>query len=517
VPIRKAIEKLIDGTVRIPGFQRPFVWEPHRAALLMDSIYKQYPFGSILLWRTRNQLKTERKLGVFQLPPPDQDYPIDYVLDGQQRLTAIFSTFQTSLEPVDTDAASWLPIYYDFAAEEDAQESRFAALNPDEADETQYFPLRVLLDPVAYSRATADLSEERKADIAIVHQRFVETLIPVETFATEDRATVAIVFERVNRMGIELDIFQLLTAWTWSDEFDLQEQFAALADEFSDFGFGAVGDDPDLMLRCTAAVLKGDPAPSALVQLNGAEVRSEFEVVADAIRKAIDFVQANFHAHNLQLLPYTAILIPLAAFFSADAGTVVTNDQRRLLVRWFWRTCFTQRYSGNPQRNIRRDIEEAVKLRKGEASLLGDIPVNVDEGFFLANRFNIRTVATRTFVLLLAQHQPLSFISGQPIKLDKVLAKPNRTEFHHCYPKAKLKMLATEAVNVLANFAIISSADNKKISAKLPSKYRELLPENADAIMEHAAIPGVLFDDDYGAFILERANLLLAWLDEITG
>jgi uncharacterized protein with ParB-like and HNH nuclease domain len=47
--VRKSIEKLLDGTVRIPGFQRPFVWEPSRAALLMDSLYKGYPIGSLLL------------------------------------------------------------------------------------------------------------------------------------------------------------------------------------------------------------------------------------------------------------------------------------------------------------------------------------------------------------------------------------------------------------------------------------------------------------------------------------
>jgi hypothetical protein len=102
--IRKSIDKLLDGTIRIPGFQRPYVWDPSRAALLMDSLYKGYPIGSLLLWRTKSRLKTERKLGVFELPPPDEDYPVDYVLDGQQRLTSIFSTFQTTLTPAASDA-----------------------------------------------------------------------------------------------------------------------------------------------------------------------------------------------------------------------------------------------------------------------------------------------------------------------------------------------------------------------------------------------------------------------------
>jgi len=80
----------------------------------MDSLYKRYPFGSLLLWRTRNELRTERNLGPYALPRQDPDYPIDYVLDGQQRLTSVFGVFQTALE--EQWAEGWLPIYFDHQA-----------------------------------------------------------------------------------------------------------------------------------------------------------------------------------------------------------------------------------------------------------------------------------------------------------------------------------------------------------------------------------------------------------------
>ena len=506
--VRKSIEKLLDGTVRIPGFQRPFVWEPSRAALLMDSLYKGYPIGSLLLWRTKSRLKTERELGVFELPPPDDDYPVDYVLDGQQRLTSIFSTFQTTLEPDVSDADVWLPLYYDFSAKEDAQDSQFVALNDAEFDPEAHFPLSVFLDPVAFSKATSALSEERHEEIVLVQQKFLEAMIPVQTFESEDRASVAIVFERVNRMGIELDIFQLLTAWTWSDEFDLQAKFTELGEEFADFGFEAVGSDPGLMLRCAAAVLKREPTPAALVELNGADVRDAFELIANSIRLAIDFFRTNFRIHHVGLLPYSSMLIPLAAYFSVRPTDPLTNTERTVLSRWFWRSCFSHRYSGNPQRNIRRDIEHAVRLRSGEDHALDDIAVYADPDFFLDHRFNIGTVATKTFVLSLGQLLPRSFLSGQPIKVDKVLAEPNRSEYHHCFPKANLKELPSSEVNALANFAIISRSENLKIRAKLPSEYRQLMPDDAIEILERALIPEVLFEDDYGKFLAERAILL---------
>ncbi len=65
----------------------------------MDSIYKRFPFGSLLFWRTREVLKYDRTLGPFKLPAPKADYPIDYVLDGQQRVTSIYGVFQSDVPP----------------------------------------------------------------------------------------------------------------------------------------------------------------------------------------------------------------------------------------------------------------------------------------------------------------------------------------------------------------------------------------------------------------------------------
>jgi hypothetical protein len=92
-------------------------------------IYKGYPFGTAILWRTREQLKSDRHLGPFPLPDCDPDYPLDYVLDGQQRITSIFGVFQTDVAPIGDD--SWTKIYFDLQAADDVQETQFFALADD--------------------------------------------------------------------------------------------------------------------------------------------------------------------------------------------------------------------------------------------------------------------------------------------------------------------------------------------------------------------------------------------------
>lgn len=115
--IRNLIDRVERGEIRIPAFQRGFVWDAERISFLMDSIHKGYPFGSVILWQTRERLKTERQLGPFQLPDPEDNFPINYVLDGQQRLTSIFGTFQTDLTPEGSER--WPTVYFDFAADVD--------------------------------------------------------------------------------------------------------------------------------------------------------------------------------------------------------------------------------------------------------------------------------------------------------------------------------------------------------------------------------------------------------------
>lgn len=511
--INTLIERVLSGQIRIPGFQRGYVWDPQRVALLMDTIFKGYPYGTVLMWRSSERLLTEKALGGFVLPEPTKGYPLDYVLDGQQRITSIFRTFQTSVPTPEEDPEVWLPIYYDFEAVADAQESQFLALPEADVDPTRHFPLRSFFDPVVFADRYSALVDDRKREIAQVQDKFKGTLIPVQTFETDDRTRVAIVFERVNRMGIELNIFQLLTAWTWSEEFDLQQKFVELGEELEAFGFHGVGSDSELMMRCCAAILKGDPSPTALIDINGADMRSEFERIRTALKLAIDFLRINLNIINIKFLPYSALLIPLAAYFAHNQNKSVSDGDRQILLRWFWRAAMGHRYSGNPLRNVRTDVEEAAKLRRGEASALGSTGVTISTDYYLSRKFNLSTVATRAFVLQLAQHNPRSFLSGSLIELDAVLSEPNRSEFHHCYPRAYLTggiEPSADRISDLVNYAFLTRAENREISDSAPSAYREKMPADSVPILESQLLPEEMFDDDWQKFREQRAELLVA-------
>ena len=510
----QCIDRVSAGQLRVPAFQRGFVWDTERVAYLMGSIYKDYPFGSLILWRTKTQLRSERALGPFELPAREPGYPIDYVLDGQQRLTSIFGVFQTDIPPIPAIDVGWTKVYYDFEAEKDMQESQFEVLRSEEADPERHFPISTFFDPVAYRVATRHLNENRIREIDRVQATFKEAIIPSQIIETDDRGKVAIVFERVNRLGVELDTFQLLSAWTWSEEFDLQEQIRNLADELSPFGFGDIGEDTNLLLRCCSAVVSEDVTAPGLLSLNGAEVRERFDEIANGLRGAIDFLRSNMRVEKLANLPYPAMLVPLTVFFAVKDGqeVKVTDSVREELCTWFWRSCFSRRFSSDVLRKLKRDLTEARKLRITGNPALAEIDATVDRDLFLENQFTIGTVNTRTFLLLLAQLGPRSFVSGMPANLCEVLKNYNRTEFHHLYPRAYLSQLniPREDINCLANFAFVSAADNKILGGVAPSDYKVRMDHAHLAdVLASAAVPMSLFNDNYGAFVDDRSALLV--------
>lgn len=85
---------ILKGAIKIPQFQREFVWERARSAKLLDSILKGYPLGTFILWKTKERLRAVRNIGNVSLPPPPEDDYVFQVLDGQQRITSLFAALE---------------------------------------------------------------------------------------------------------------------------------------------------------------------------------------------------------------------------------------------------------------------------------------------------------------------------------------------------------------------------------------------------------------------------------------
>ncbi|MGH9427945.1 MAG: DUF262 domain-containing protein, partial [Terriglobia bacterium] len=210
--IEQLAQRVLIGDIVLPEFQRPFVWKRKQILELLDSIYRNYPIGSALLWESHQELASKRSIADLVVGARSTSYPVNYLLDGQQRLSTICGVLHW--QPGDPKSV-WNVVF-------DLRSERFIHL--DNADElpAHQIPLRRLKDPADYFRKLSAIDDDQiKATADLLFNRFKDYQLPLVTLGDMSINDVAPVFERINSTGTRLTIYDLMRAATWSPNFDL--------------------------------------------------------------------------------------------------------------------------------------------------------------------------------------------------------------------------------------------------------------------------------------------------------
>ena len=501
IKIDRLVDRIRDGDIKIPAFQRGFVWDQEQIIELLDSINRNYPVGSILLWSSPEHLKASRNVGGLKIPDREPEYPVNYVLDGQQRLSSIFAVLcpRDGLERAD-DGYCDEPSVFDIAFRFD--DEMFIPLSESEAGR-ESINLAALFDIDSFYTAVESLSPERRRAAKGLQSRFNNYEIPVVTISRRQKDEVGVIFERINSTGTKLTALDLLVAWTWSEEFHLKDAIDDLRATLDVKGFGDV--PPRIILQCLSAVLDEDTKTKTILALKPDRVRTEFGVAAEAIAAAIDFLSTEFKVQSLDLLPHLQQIVPLAYFFCKV--TAPTQDQASALRKWFWKTSFSRRYSAQTDDKMNADIGFMKSLVGGDSSgIIGYSPDHSRE-LLMKLRFTRSHPYTRALLLLLAQKSPLDLTNGVRIDLGQALSSFNQKEYHHVFPRAFLKQrgVSTDKVNSLCNFCFLPSGSNKRILQRKPSDYIFTLVPAVDRkpILESNLLPlrmEIYQADDYESF-----------------
>lgn len=504
--IQSLLSEVENGNIKIPVFQRGFVWSDEAIISLLDSIYRGYPVGSILLWSSKHKLNSTRDVGGFILPDTPEDYPVKYVLDGQQRLTTLYSVFHSADLAIDPELASRFDISF-------VPESEHF-LPTSNADPEKSINMRDLLDAPRLLRHMSRFSEADQSKIAVLQERFKDYEFPVITIKERSNREVCQIFQRINSSGTPLSTLELLTAWTWSEQFDLRNRIEELQSAIAAKGFEDL-DDRHIM-RCLSSIVNGNIDSDSLVDADPAVLVRGMQQVEQAMYAAIDFVASEFGIRNVVFLPFPIMIVPLVRFFSVCRNPSAV--QRKQLRRWFWHCSFTQRYIAGTNQAVNEDIQllYGLAVRPASFSLNNS---SIDSSMF-RKTWRINSTAAKASICLLAQLRPVSFISGSPIDLDSALESYNSREFHHIYPKGYLKQkkVSFHRANVIANICMLNSIDNKIISDSAPSEYINDIPVEirVDALSRALLIEadfgeGISYDD----FISRRVDALTACAVEL--
>jgi len=514
--IDRLINRIEEGDIKIPAFQRGFVWNQDQVLELLDSIYRDYPIGSILLWNTNDRLKSTRNIGGFLIPDREPEYPVNYVLDGQQRLATIYAVFckgrrrdpQNARYDIDPDI---FEIYFDL------DDDRFVA-DWDSVNGHANLKMTSLLDVHKFFEDVNRLDEKYKQKARDLQSKFQNYEIPIITTTKRKKEEVGIIFERINNTGTRLTTLDLMVAWTWGEDFHLREELDSIKETLDLKGFGETPDK--IVLQYLSGIVEKTTKTRDILELRPETVRNHMDKLNSSLEKSIDFLSTELNVISRDFLPHSHQIVPLAFFFSKVHTP--NQEQSRTLIQWFWKTAFSKRYSGSTDMKMNDDIAFFEKVVNGDYSDIEKYSYSVDKSSLINQRFSKCSPYTRAFLLLLAQKNPLNLVNGNRVDLGTALSEYNSKEYHHIFPRTFLKNkgVETEKINSLCNFSFLPADANKIISGKSPSDYIfSITPSSAySKILDSNLMPlrkEIYQKDQYDKFLEERAALILQYLDNV--
>ncbi|MBZ5644655.1 MAG: DUF262 domain-containing protein [Acidobacteriia bacterium] len=523
-----------NGRVRLPPFQREFVWSPTKVIDLMDSLYKGFPIGSFFYWKAdRKYVTLFRDIKSLSLPSPALDQELFFILDGQQRLTSIWATFKGSVINDENYARICLDLDAGADYEKGDPEARrqIKVFKETEADNITFISLHdILSDNVGTYDAIRDpLPLEKKQTLSKARDRFRNypfSVVKVFNLELEDAVEV---FQRINQGGKRLTRFELVAANCWSESFDLAKavkEFNERVKQRTDFGMV----EPITFVQAMSLVEFGQCKTEHELKLRSKKVEELWPRISKAIGDAIDWMRDNYGVIRGDMIPYYAMLAVLASYFS-EHGTNVPLEHKTWIDRWFWRSAFSERYAKAQTSQMANDTKAIRELIDGKVELPG-YPLTVSKDDIRKMRINRASGAARNAILcLLAHAKPRHFVTGTDISLAKDhfsdIKDPNA---HHIFPKNFLKKglkRYVEEVHLLPNFCFLPADLNNKIKDRPPSEYfaefrgSDGNNPNFDAALRSHLIPSgadsPIWMDDYDAFLQQRTELIWAEILKAVG
>lgn len=377
LPIRKIVSYLNDeesegGGFWLPNIQRPFVWSEEQIARLFDSIMREYPISTLLVWKTKESIKHRkfidnyhRDIKLTDFYVPENKHSKMMVLDGQQRLQSLFIGLKGSysgkemyFDVLSGDAAAPEDIRFQFTFKEKSQ-----AVWPWIRFKDIIFPTAKLDTQIAKdlrALATAPLSDEQEDKLEInvcrARQEFVhddnityQELDGIDNPDAYQVDDIVEIFIRANSGGTKLGksdlLFSLLTA-SWEDADGEME------DLLEDLNKGGFAFDRDFVLKACLVVL-GRGARYEVGKFRDGKTKEEiiekWEDISSAIKAVRDFVVSKTYIRSDKAMPSYQALIPLICFryHYHDQFNTTPGLQEYLL-----RSLVTGVFSGSPDNLI---------------------------------------------------------------------------------------------------------------------------------------------------------------------
>jgi hypothetical protein len=523
--VQSLVDAIASQQIRLPDLQRPFVWPNSKVRDLIDSMYRGYPVGELMLWANR-QTENTRSIG-----DGDQDVSLQ-IVDGQQRLTSLFAVMKGKEVWRDDYSRERIAVAFSPIHERFEVPTPIVRRSPEWiADITTVFNSPIASRRDFLARYRASLPDGTEVDEELVELR-INRLHMLQNYVFQavqlgesvQRATVADVFVRINSEGVNLSAADFILTWMsvfWEEGRTELENFARdirfTPERISEITGTKVKWTPNnplvilqpgQLLRAVVAVgLNRGRLQNAYNELRGRDPRTR-EVDAQAQAIALDRLKvaqeqvlrplhwdeflkvverAGFRSRsmitstNLIIYSYSIWLVGRNRF------GVGIDELRNLMARWLFMSLITGRYTNSPESAIQEDLNRFEGLPEEPQAFAATLETLIaaaltDDWWTLTLPEELVSSSIRSpgYVGYLAALIVLDAeVLLSPMKVRDWMDPRRRpvkgVETHHLFPKEYLKkqlgITATRRINQVANYALVEWSTNIDISDQPPSEY----------------------------------------------
>ena len=517
IHIDDLLEEIASGKLRIPKFQRPFVWEPSDMLDLFDSLYNGYPIGSLLLWETAEKITSGSKVGAIEIPDIEGDGVITYILDGQQRLATLYSCLKLAHDfPCSRDVAEWQWwIWFDLRKE------TFVHVK-NEKPQPWFFPVRACYQTTDFLAQARHIEAECKKDALQliekaehISQKLRSYKIAITRVKGSNLEHAVDIFSRLNRKGKKITPDQMVSALVYSENenhHSLAEYIDEILENLTPYHFNNIN-----RMTIFRAIMAAD---------NKKIYKSDWENIAKkmspdtlstaaknakaSLQNAAAFMNTEIGLAGDQLLPYSNQFLLLNEFFRYSPTPA--RAEIDILKKWFWVSSLSDYLISMNTTQLNKalkDMQQFATHQNQDAFETNLRKHTIRTPLFPKEHSSLNSSRLRIFLIFMLTKHPLNTETGQPIDAYKILSENGKNAFAYIFPSSQLKTPHSSP----ANRILIDRVPQKSIIEQLldiPTTLQEKI------LLSHGiplAAYQALKDNDAELFI----TLRIEHLQEIEG